>query len=347
MSSRTASRTLDLPSISVLIPTFNSERTLSECLASIRNQDYPPDRIEVIVADAGSTDATLTVAAEFGAHIVDNPLQTAEAGKAAALRHARHDLVALIDSDNILPTSDWLQRMVAPLIEDQATFGAEPWAYSCRPHDPAMVRYAAMLGMADPMCHFVGNYDRLNTLTGSWTSLPLDCEDRGDYILLQLRGTPLPTIGANGTVLRRCVVAPWMSEDYFYDVDVIQAIVRQERTSFAKVKIGIIHLSSGNLGAFERKQRRRARDYFYFRKQGRRTYRWWNPRSGVGAAAFALAGLTIIPLIAQAIVGLRRTRDTAWLLHPAACQLTLGVYVIEAARSVLVSAPLSRRNWRQ
>jgi len=42
-----------------------------------------------------------------------NPLKTGEAGKAAGVKHAGGEIIALIDSDNILPERDWLVRMAA------------------------------------------------------------------------------------------------------------------------------------------------------------------------------------------------------------------------------------------
>lgn len=47
--------------ISIIIPTLNSAKTLKDCLASIAMQDYPKDKIEIIIADGGSTDGTLEI----------------------------------------------------------------------------------------------------------------------------------------------------------------------------------------------------------------------------------------------------------------------------------------------
>ncbi len=38
-------------------------------------------------------------------------LKTGDAGKAAGVKHAKNEIIALIDSDNILPSRDWLSRM--------------------------------------------------------------------------------------------------------------------------------------------------------------------------------------------------------------------------------------------
>ena len=53
---------MSLSSISIVIPTLNSEKILQECLGSIVNQDYPKNTIETIVIDAKYTDGTLEIA---------------------------------------------------------------------------------------------------------------------------------------------------------------------------------------------------------------------------------------------------------------------------------------------
>ena len=39
------------PGVSVVIPTLNAERYLDECLQALRDQDYPRDRVEVLMDD--------------------------------------------------------------------------------------------------------------------------------------------------------------------------------------------------------------------------------------------------------------------------------------------------------
>ena len=71
------------PLISVVTPTLNAGKVLERELESIRIQNYPQDKIEIIIADGGSTDNTLEIAKKYGARIYANLLKTGEAGKAA------------------------------------------------------------------------------------------------------------------------------------------------------------------------------------------------------------------------------------------------------------------------
>ncbi|MDD3544066.1 MAG: glycosyltransferase, partial [Kiritimatiellae bacterium] len=145
--------------VSFVIPTLNSGNTLEVCLQAILSQTLPRDSFEIVLADAGSADNTLDIARACGVDkIVENPLKTGEAGKAAGIQAASGDIIALVDSDNILPDPEWLQRMVAPF-DDPRIAASEPIAYTVRPEDPALTRYFALLGMNDPLCLFTRNYD--------------------------------------------------------------------------------------------------------------------------------------------------------------------------------------------
>ena len=101
--------------ISIVIPTLNSSETLKNCLAAIHAQTFDQKRIELVIADAGSSDGTPEIAREYGATVVENPLKTGEAGKSAGIAAAGGDIIALIDSDNILDDEQWLEKMMPAL----------------------------------------------------------------------------------------------------------------------------------------------------------------------------------------------------------------------------------------
>jgi glycosyltransferase involved in cell wall biosynthesis len=333
-----------LPSVSVLVPTLNSERTLATCLQAVRAQDYPPELVEVIVADGGSTDATLAVAREYGARIEANPLVTGEAGKAVALRAASGDLVALIDSDNVVVGTDWLRRMVAPFSEE-AVVASEPIAFSALASDTLVDRYCAVFGVNDPLCFFLGNYDRNCAASGRWTNVAVDVEERGDYLSVALDRELLPTFGANGTLYRRRVLMPYVG-NYLVDVDVpVRIAIDHTGLRFAKVRTSIRHQFCRDNRAFMRKQERRIRDFFAApASDGARTYPWKRVLFK-GVLRFSVACVTVVPLLVQSTQAYARSRERAAFFHPIACWLTLWVYgtnfLFARGRA------LSRSGWNQ
>src|SRR5689334_14537411 len=50
-----------LPSIAVVIPMRNERHNVGGCLESLRNQNYPRDKLRLIVVDDGSTDGTAEI----------------------------------------------------------------------------------------------------------------------------------------------------------------------------------------------------------------------------------------------------------------------------------------------
>ncbi len=335
-----------LPSVSIIIPTLNSEKVLEDCLESIEALDYSKEKIEIIIADGGSTDSTLDIAKKYDVdRILPNPLKTSEAGKAVGLRYAKNEIVAFIDSDNILPIKNWLKQMIKPL-EEPDIVGSEPIEYTYRKGDGYITRYCALMGMNDPLCLFLGNYDRYNQITRRWTQMPVVEEDKGVYLKVTLDSQRLPTIGANGTILRRKLLDEYRNKDYLFDIDVIAELAALSRNKFAKVKTGIIHLFSGNVATFKRKQRRRIRDYLYYNKLGVRQYPWGR-QSKLGVVKFVVYCLLVFPLIGQSLIGFIRKPDKAWFFHPIACWITLWEYGRERIWGFFAVKELGRAGWSQ
>lgn len=335
-----------LPTISVIVPTLNSDLYLERCLRSISTQDYPHDRIEVIVADGGSTDSTLAIAERYATRIIQNHLQTGEAGKAAGLKAATGEVIAFIDSDNILPQTDWFQKMVAPF-QDAAIVGTEPIEFHYDRADAEITRYCAMLGMNDPICLFLGNYDRFSQISKRWTEINLDTRDCDGYTQVSLQGLNLPTIGANGTMYRKRILDNFLHQNYFFDIDIIAQLSSHDPISFAKVHVGIGHIFTTTWEGFTKKQHRRVTDYFYYSNKNHRNYEW-RQSSRWRLAWFVFAAMTIVPTVVQGLVGYSRKPDPAWLCHPVACFITLAVYATATVRHVILGthSPASRVEWR-
>ncbi len=90
------------PFISVVIPVYNEERHIEECLDSVLAQDYPADRYEVIVADGGSDDRTRDIVERIATRhpnvrLIDNPGRLQAAGLNHAILASRGAVIARQD----------------------------------------------------------------------------------------------------------------------------------------------------------------------------------------------------------------------------------------------------------
>jgi glycosyltransferase involved in cell wall biosynthesis len=90
-----------VPPLTVIVASHNGERALRAKLANLLEQDYPPDRYQLIVADDASTDGTPAILAEFAARGVVHVRVAERGGKEraqrAALAHATGEIVIFTD----------------------------------------------------------------------------------------------------------------------------------------------------------------------------------------------------------------------------------------------------------
>jgi len=334
------------PGISIVIPTLNSAKYLDECLGAIASQDYPRDAVEVLVVDAGSTDATLEIARSYGVdRVLENPLRTGEAGKAVGIRAASRELICMIDSDNVISGPDWLTRMVAPFA-DSEVISSEALRWEYRRQDHFINRYQALTGINDPLALFVGNYDRYSELTGRWTDYPHQAVQCDGWLKVTLDPSFVPTMGANGYIVRRTAFDVVRVGDYLFDIDFVYELVQAGLRTVARVDVPIRHYFCDSVSRFYRKTRRRTDDFFFFASEGRRSYPWTS-RQRLGIARFVVSTLLVVPLLVQVARGLRRRPDPAWLFHLPACWITLGVYTVGAIRGRLAPRALDRAGWGQ
>lgn len=333
------------PRLSIIVPTLNSERTLTACLESIKAQIYP-GIVEIIITDGGSTDNTLKIAKRYDVKIYNNKLITAEAGKALGYKKANGEIIGFIDSDNVLVSRNWLKKIVGPFQEDREIVASESISFQYRKSDSWLTRYFSLLGMGDPVNLFIGWYDKYSQITGKWTGLNIKTKDRGNYLTFFL-DKDIPTIGANGFFIRKNELDKCQIEDYLFDIDILKYLSLREKVKVAKIKIGITHLFSGNISSFIRKQKRRIRDYYFFSRKGFRSANTNSIRIYWGLLKYILATFFILPLLFQMIIGFSRKRDVAWLFHPIACWLTLIVYGTETIRLPFTKEMLNRKGWKQ
>jgi glycosyltransferase involved in cell wall biosynthesis len=102
-----------LPTISVIVCTYNGARTIRDCLEGLRRVDYPG--FEVIVVNDGSTDDTAAIVREYGFRMISGRNQGLSHARNVGLRAASGEIVAYID-DDAYPDPDWLRYLAAGFI---------------------------------------------------------------------------------------------------------------------------------------------------------------------------------------------------------------------------------------
>jgi rhamnosyltransferase len=105
------------PSVSIIIRTLNESRHLSDVLAAVARQDYPSDKVEVLLVDSGSTDGTLEIGVRHECRILGIRREEFSFGRSLNIGcGAAAGEVLVFVSGHCVPTHEsWLSDLVRPL----------------------------------------------------------------------------------------------------------------------------------------------------------------------------------------------------------------------------------------
>ena len=116
-------------SVSVIIPARNEEKNIASLLRALQQQNYPPELVQVIIANDQSTDNTAIIAKSFGTTVVDLKKESLRAHKKRAIEQAiaiaTGDLVITTDADCV-PPPNWIQTIVSFREVNKSQFIAAP-----------------------------------------------------------------------------------------------------------------------------------------------------------------------------------------------------------------------------
>jgi glycosyltransferase involved in cell wall biosynthesis len=120
--------------VSILIPAFNAEDWINDCILSAISQTY--DHKEIIVVDDGSDDATYEIAAQYrpNVHVVKQAHRGACAARNNALSLSTGDYIQWLDADDLL-APDKIERQILNAEPGQSStiLLSSPWGgfYAC------------------------------------------------------------------------------------------------------------------------------------------------------------------------------------------------------------------------
>jgi GT2 family glycosyltransferase len=100
---------------SIIVPVYNGERTIAECVRALSALDYPRRLVQIVVVDNNSTDNTPDILQQFrGIDYIFEPKLGAYQARNTGIQFAENDLIAFTDADCI-PKPDWLACLVDSL----------------------------------------------------------------------------------------------------------------------------------------------------------------------------------------------------------------------------------------
>jgi len=107
------------PRVSVVLPVYNEARNLGPRVENLLAQDYPPDRLEIIIVESGSTDGTASAARELAARVpnIKVVVQGSRLGKASAVaagKDVAEGTIIVVSDANTVYDRATLSKLIEP-----------------------------------------------------------------------------------------------------------------------------------------------------------------------------------------------------------------------------------------
>ena len=99
------------PSVTVIVPVRNGEKTIKPLLDSLQKLDYKNDKVEVIIVDGNSSDMTQDIVKKYPVKLVVEKRKGLNVARNTGIKKGNGEIVAFTDSDCIVP-SNWITKIV-------------------------------------------------------------------------------------------------------------------------------------------------------------------------------------------------------------------------------------------
>lgn len=113
---------MNYPDVSILLPIRNEQTYIADCLRAIFRQDYPHEKMEILIADGNSTDETLSIINRLSAEssipisVLNNPHRIVPTGLNILIPLAKGEAIIRVDGHTVLST-DYIRQCVMALEE--------------------------------------------------------------------------------------------------------------------------------------------------------------------------------------------------------------------------------------
>jgi len=307
----------ELPLVSVLMPILNEESNLPRCLSALAAQDYPKERLQLLIADGGSTDRSLDIVREFQSDlqitVLDNSeRKEAEWGKALAYGFATGSYILLDDAD-MWPSSPTLISRMVDVMETRKNLSGVAARYQPSSELSLWSRYLSYDEFQrDPL---------FQALTPSMDEFVT--EKCPGFDICSFPTSRVPPMGQT-TMYRRQDIDLDRWNGSFNDIDLVAFLVKQGKNQFGYVRdVGWVHEHCTSLRQLMRKRRRNmvGQSNSYLRAGTKRDFVWLDTTSTkevIHLGLFAIQANLIIPESLRGIRDSIRSRRWEQLLRPIA-----------------------------
>ena len=110
-----------LPKVSIIIPVYNEERDIEDCINSLKKQTYK--RVEIIIVDDGSTDKTLNILKKFKKiTIIRGEHKGPGFSRNLGSKTAEGEILIFIDADMTFD-KNYIKNLIEPFMNNPEIIG--------------------------------------------------------------------------------------------------------------------------------------------------------------------------------------------------------------------------------
>jgi glycosyltransferase involved in cell wall biosynthesis len=316
-----------LPVVSFSIPTYNAGEFLDVCLKSIFSQNYPHDKIEVLISDGGSTDETVKIAESYGIKVSPNPQKLADFGTQINVSKAKGDLLIIFAADNEIPDRNWL-RVIAEIFLNNSNLACLWCDMICSYSDPPINKYYELI-KSDPLMFSINKNLQWYVKYGKKNRT-------GDvsYLLFHIEKEKPLVWGANGLVYRmKYVKHIILREGFIGDNDVFQTMVDEGNQLLAfSFDLKVVHHHLKSLNHWMSKWKRNYQQHL-ISQLSTRNMRWMLVKNFKTKVVLWLI-YSIFPLfsVSHTVFLIIKDRNIYWAYHPLAC-LAQAIFLLKMTLS--------------
>ena len=266
-------------SIAIQTGTYNPNISVfRRSLNALKIQQYN-GKISHLILDGGSTNGAIQLARQYGCKILSYKNDTEEGSNRLfpTLKYISSDIVLIIESDNILTSKDWLQRIVEPF-RDPRIFATYSMHNDYEQKDNMLTKYYALFGSPDPTLYYLHKSDKVRRDQSIYDKGEIIRETKS-YFVVRFNKQSLPVMGDNGFAIRTNVLRKVVYRDKpYYHTDAYAQLLYRGYDTVGVVKNSIIHVSRPDIPG-QVKRRVEVKIHFTDEKQGKRKYLVYNPKS--------------------------------------------------------------------
>lgn len=297
-----------LPKVSFFVMSFNDAKNMELAILSVEKQNYPKDKIEIVVIDDGSTDNSLEIAKKYKTKILINGKHDLYRSLSMGYHAASGEFCFQLDQDVELKNENFISRMIAPLLEDTSLGGSFTRYYPGK--DPSWInRYLSYHPVQeDPIYEYF--------------SPPIEkfiVKKIRDYYICDYSSKEIPPTTLMFYRMKHLKKSLLWNDERFSDHETLMGVIEAGFTKFAYVpNAGLYHKHVTSLLHLIQKRIRNLKAH-YLKTDSKYKYKWFDVTSPQGILkiiTWIIYANLFIPATIRGLFRALKHRDIVFLAEP-------------------------------